>query len=196
VTVAHVDYEAFGIRHRGTASGYLSDSNSESRVPVYIERNERFRLPVEVSRDIIMIGPGTGIAPFRAFMQERAATGASGRNWLLFGNPHFDTDFLYQVEWQQALREGQLSRLDLAFSRDLANKVYVQHRLRENSSEVYDWLANGAHLYVCGDATRMARDVHDALIDVFAKHGNGDREQAAEELEKLRQQGRYARDIY
>ncbi|MEZ5460819.1 assimilatory sulfite reductase (NADPH) flavoprotein subunit [Dokdonella sp.] len=196
LTVAHVDYEAFGTRHRGAASGFLSDSTGESRVSAYVERNERFRLPADGSRDIIMIGPGTGIAPFRAFVQERAATGANGRNWLLFGNPHFDTDFLYQVEWQQALREGQLDRLDLAFSRDQVNKIYVQHRLRENSRELYDWLANGAHLYVCGDATRMARDVDDALIEVFAKHGSGDREQAAEQLEKLRQQGHYARDIY
>lgn len=196
LTVAHVDYQAFGRRHRGAASSWLADAAVDSRVAVYIERNERFRLPADGSRDIIMIGPGTGIAPFRAFVQERAATGASGRNWLLFGNPHFDSDFLYQVEWQEALREGRLDRLDLAFSRDQTNKVYVQHRLRENGRELHERLANGAYLYVCGDATRMARDVHDALVDVLASHGNGDRERAAEALEDIRKEGRYARDVY
>jgi len=150
----------------------------------------------ESSRDIIMIGAGTGIAPYRAFVQERAARGASGRNWLLFGNPRFHSDFLYQVEWQEALREGRLHRLDLAFSRDQASKIHVQQRLRENSRQLLDWLGNGAHLYVCGDATRMARDVEDTLLEVFAGHANGDRAQAAGKLELLRQEGRYARDVY
>lgn len=196
LTVAHIDYDAFGHRHHGVASGYLTGAGEDARIPVFIEPNERFRLPSDGSRDIIMIGPGTGIAPFRAFVQERAATGASGRNWLLFGNPHFNSDFLYQVEWQEALRDGRLDQLDLAFSRDQASKVYVQHRLRESSRELYDRLSNGAHLYVCGDATRMARDVEDALLDIFAEHGNGGREQAVEQLAALRQEGRYARDVY
>lgn len=196
LTVAHVDYEAFGQRHRGAASGHLADSGDDSRVSIYIERNDRFRLPADGSRDIIMIGPGTGIAPFRAFVQERAAAGARGRNWLLFGNPHFDSDFLYQVEWQEALREGRLDRLDLAFSRDQSSKIYVQHRMREHGRELHDRLANGAHLYVCGDATRMARDVHDALIDVLAEHAGGNRDRAAEILEDIRKEGRYARDVY
>ena len=196
LTVAHVDYEAFGHRHGGAASGYLAHRGDEARIPVFIERNDRFRLPADTSRNIIMIGPGTGIAPFRAFVQERTVTGASGRNWLLFGNPHFNSDFLYQIEWQEALREGRLDRLDLAFSRDQANKVYVQHRLREHGRQLHDWLSAGAHLYVCGDATRMARDVHDALLDVFAEHGGGDRERATEHLETLRKEGRYARDVY
>lgn len=196
LTVAHVDYEAFGYRHHGVASGYLAHAGDDARIPVFIEPNERFRVPPDGSRDIIMIGPGTGIAPFRAFVQERTATAASGRNWLLFGNPHFNSDFLYQVEWLEALRDGRLDRLDLAFSRDQANKVYVQHRLRENGRELYDWLNNGAHLYVCGDATRMARDVEDALLDVLAEHGNRHREHAAEQLEALRREGRYMRDVY
>ncbi len=196
LTVAHVDYEAFGHRHHGVASGYLASAGDDARIPVFIERNERFRLPADGSRDIIMIGPGTGIAPFRAFVQERTSAGASGRNWLLFGNPHFNSDFLYQVEWQEALRDGRLDRLDLAFSRDQANKIYVQHRLRENGRELHDWLNNGAHLYVCGDASRMARDVEDALIDIFAEHGGCDRETAAGQLEILRSEGRYARDVY
>lgn len=196
LTVARVDYEAFDHRHHGVASGYLASAGDDARIPVFIERNERFRLPADGSRDLIMIGPGTGIAPFRAFVQERSVAGASGRNWLLFGNPHFNSDFLYQVEWQEALRDGRLDRLDLAFSRDQASKVYVQHRLRENGRELYDWLNNGAHLYVCGDATRMARDVEDALVDILAEHGKSDREQAAGKLQLLRQQGRYARDVY
>ena len=196
LTVAHVDYEAFGHRHQGVSSNFLARSNDDARIPVFIEPNERFRLPSDGSRDIIMIGPGTGIAPFRAFVQERAATGASGRNWLLFGNPHFQCDFLYQVEWQEALRDGRLDRLELAFSRDQANKIYVQHRLRENGRELHDRLRNGAHLYVCGDATRMARDVEEALLDIFVEHGNGDRELAAEQVAALRHEGRYARDVY
>ncbi|HET9033197.1 MAG TPA: assimilatory sulfite reductase (NADPH) flavoprotein subunit [Dokdonella sp.] len=196
LTVAHVDYQAFGSRHHGAASGYLAQAGDDAHIPIFVEHNERFRLPADGSRDIIMIGPGTGIAPFRGFVQERAATAASGRNWLLFGNPHFDSDFLYQVEWQEALREGRIDRLDLAFSRDQASKVYVQHRLREHGRELHDWLSNGAHLYVCGDATRMARDVDDALIEIFTTHGNGDREQALEAIEVLRRDGRYARDVY
>ena len=196
LTVAHVDYQAFGHRHQGVASGYLADAGDETRIAVFIERNERFRLPADDSRDIIMIGAGTGIAPYRAFVQERAARGASGRNWLLFGNPRFHSDFLYQVEWQEALREGRLHRLDLAFSRDQASKIHVQQRLRENSRQLLDWLGNGAHLYVCGDATRMARDVEDTLLEVLAGHANGDRAQAAGKLELLRQEGRYARDVY
>ena len=196
LTVAHVDYEAFGHRHYGVASGYLASAGDDARIPVFIEPNERFRLPADGSRDIIMIGPGTGIAPFRAFVQERTATGASGRNWLLFGNPRFNSDFLYQVEWQEALRDGRLDRLDLAFSRDQESKVYVQHRLRENGRELYDWLNNGASLYVCGDASCMARDVEDALIEIFAEYANCDRETASEQLGVLRSEGRYARDVY
>lgn len=196
LTVDHVAWEAFGLAHAGAASGFLAQADEDSRIPVYIEKNDRFRLPADASRDLIMIGPGTGIAPFRAFMQERAATGASGRHWLFFGNPHFRSDFLYQVEWQEALREGRLQRLELAFSRDQAEKVYVQHRLREHARELYDWIENGAHLYVCGDATRMARDVEASLIEVIAGQAGLDRDAAAEKLESLRRDGRYSRDVY
>jgi sulfite reductase (NADPH) flavoprotein alpha-component len=196
LTVAHVAYDAFGHAHSGVASGFLADAEDDARIPVYIEENERFRLPADASRDIIMIGPGTGIAPFRGFVQERTAVGASGRNWLLFGNPHFHSDFLYQIEWQEALRDGRLQRLDLAFSRDQAEKTYVQHRLREYGRELYAWLESGAHLYVCGDATRMAKDVHAALIDAIVEHGGRDREHAGEYLDNLQQRGRYARDVY
>jgi len=143
-----------------------------------------------------MIGPGTGVAPFRGFVQERAATGATGRNWLLFGNPHARSDFLYQLEWQDALKRGQLARLDLAFSRDQADKVYVQHRLREHAAELYRWIDGGAHVYVCGDATRMAKDVHAALIEVAVTHGGKSLEDATAYVNQLQQQGRYARDVY
>jgi sulfite reductase (NADPH) flavoprotein alpha-component len=165
-------------------------------VPVFIEENERFRLPADASRDVIMIGPGTGVAPFRAFVQERAETAAAGRNWLFFGNPHFRTDFLYQLEWQQALKAGTLHRLDLAFSRDQSEKVYVQHRLRRRGRELYEWIQNGAHVYVCGDATRMAADVDAALRGIFVEHGGKSEEEAREALSELAAQRRYSRDVY
>jgi len=196
LTVASIDYTFEGQTRWGVASRHLAERAEGSTVPVFIESNERFRLPSDSSRDIVMIGPGTGVAPFRGFVQERAETGASGRNWLLFGNPHFHSDFLYQVEWQQALRQGQLHRLDLAFSRDQAEKVYVQHRLREQGRELYAWLDGGAHLYVCGDAGRMAKDVHRTLIDIVAEHGDRSTADADAWLGELIKQGRYARDVY
>ncbi|MEP7041737.1 MAG: assimilatory sulfite reductase (NADPH) flavoprotein subunit [Dokdonella sp.] len=196
LTVANLVYDAFGRSHSGAASAYLASREDGARVPVFLEANERFRLPKDTTRDIIMIGPGTGVAPFRGFVQERHAVGARGRQWLFFGNPYFERDFFYQLEWQAALKDGSLHRLDLAFSRDQENKIYVQQRLRERGRELYDWLENGAQLYVCGDATRMAKDVHATLIDLVAEHGGKDREQAAEYIDALQQQGRYARDIY
>ena len=196
LTVARVDYRAFGRDHFGAASHFLAERANETRVPVFIESNERFRLPSDSARDVIMIGPGTGVAPFRGFVQERAAIGAKGRNWLFFGNPHFRTDFLYQVEWQQALKRGQLHKLELAFSRDQAHKVYVQHNLRRQGRELYDWLQNGAHLYVCGDAQQMARDVHNALRDIVIEHGGKTVDDADAYLAQLAQDRRYARDVY
>jgi sulfite reductase (NADPH) flavoprotein alpha-component len=195
LVVGVVDYEAFGMRHHGSASRHLADAGDDAHASVYIEPNERFRLPVDRTRDIIMIGPGTGIAPFRGFVQERRETGATGRNWLVFGNRHFHSEFLYQAEWQEALRDGSLHRLDLAWSRDGA-VTYVQHRLREHGRELYARLEGGAHVYVCGDATRMAKDVHAALLDVFVEHGGLDRERAEERLSQLATEGRYARDVY
>lgn len=196
LTVGVVDYLAHGERHWGAASSFLAEANDEQPLPIYIEPNERFRLPQDDARDIIMIGPGTGIAPFRAFVQERREAAARGRNWLFFGNRHFTSEFLYQMEWQAALRDGSLNRLDLAFSRDDVAKVYVQQRLREQGRELYAWLQEGAHLYVCGDANHMAKDVHAALIDVAVTHGGHTPEQAREWLSGLLQQGRYARDVY
>lgn len=196
LTVAVVDYEAHGSKHWGAASSLLAATGEDDRSPVFIEPNERFRLPADGSCDIIMIGPGTGVAPFRAFVQERRESAASGRNWLFFGNRHFASDFLYQVEWQQALKDGALHRLDLAFSRDTGQKTYVQQRLREQGAELHAWLKAGAHIYVCGDSSHMARDVHAALIDVVATHGNRTPGEAKDWLGELLQQGRYARDVY
>jgi sulfite reductase (NADPH) flavoprotein alpha-component len=205
LTVAHVEYEVGGDTRWGAATGHLARAAEGDRLPVYIEANERFRLPADTSRDVIMIGPGTGVAPFRGFVQEREAIAASGRDWLFFGNPHFRTDFLYQLEWQRALKSGRLHRLDLAFSRDPdvtrvprgspQQKTYVQHRLRERGRDLFAWLEGGAHLYVCG-AIAMGKDVHAALLDVIAEHGGKSREDAEEYLASLLQQGRYARDVY
>lgn len=196
LTVDRLHYRSDGEERWGVASHHLCALGEGDTVPVFVEANDRFRLPAEPSRDVIMIGPGTGVAPFRAFVQERAAIGAGGRNWLFFGNPHRRTDFLYQLEWQQAVRDGALARLDVAFSRDQAHKVYVQHRLREQGRELWAWLQDGAHLYVCGDADRMAPDVHQALLDVAAVHGGKSRDDAEAWLRALAAEGRYARDVY
>ena len=201
LTVAHVEYHVDGSDadddlRWGAASDFIARAAEGEKIPVFIEANERFRLPKDGARDVILVGPGTGVAPFRGFVQERAATGASGRNWLFFGNPHARSDFLYQLEWQEALRRGELHRLDLAFSRDQAHKVYVQDRIREEGAEVYAWLEGGAHLYVCGDATRMAKDVHAALLEIIANHGSKSAEDANDYLNDLQAQGRYARDVY
>jgi sulfite reductase (NADPH) flavoprotein alpha-component len=196
LTIAHIEYARDGEARWGTASHFLAAAEEGATLPVFLERNDRFRLPADASRDIIMIGPGTGVAPFRGFVQEREAIGAEGRNWLLFGNPHARSDFLYQLEWQDALKRGILHRLSLAFSRDQTHKVYVQDKLREHGRELYDWLQNGAHLYVCGDATRMAKDVHAALLRIVAEHGGLSDEDAGEFINTLAAQGRYARDVY
>ncbi len=195
LTVAHVEYDnGHGLRW-GAASHFLAAREEGERADVFIETNERFRLPTDSTRDIVMIGPGTGVAPFRGFVQERRETGASGRNWLLFGNSHARSEFLYQTEWQQALKDGALHRLDLAFSRDQAEKLYVQNRLREHGRELYAWLENGAHVYVCG-ALAMGKDVHAALLDVIARERGVDAETAADYIAALQSQGRYARDVY
>ena len=195
LTVDALRYQAHGFEHVGAASGFLASLEEGGSLPVYIEPNERFRVPADAARDILMIGPGTGVAPFRGFVQERAETGAAGRNWLLFGARHFNTGFLYQAEWQDALAKGELHRLDLAFSRDQADRIYVQQRLREAGRDVYDWLQGGAHLYVCG-AIAMGKDVHAALLEIVAAHNGGDTEAASDYLSSLQREGRYARDVY
>ncbi|KGE51380.1 assimilatory sulfite reductase (NADPH) flavoprotein subunit [Xanthomonas axonopodis pv. vasculorum] len=195
LAVDELTYQAHGHAHLGSASGFLAALAEGDTAPVYIEQNARFRIPADADRDMLMIGPGTGVAPFRGFVQERAETGAKGRNWLFFGAQHFNTDFLYQAEWQLALQRSELHALDLAFSRDQAEKLYVQHRLRARGAEVYAWLQGGAHVYVCG-ATRMGKDVHAALLDIVATHGALDAGAAAAYLTKLQVEGRYARDVY
>ncbi|MGY3962626.1 assimilatory sulfite reductase (NADPH) flavoprotein subunit [Aeromonas veronii] len=198
LTVGVVRYpQEDGTVRSGAASSYLADRLIEDgEVRVFVEHNDNFRLPQTPDTPVIMVGPGTGIAPFRAFMQEREAQGAEGKNWLFFGNPHFTQDFLYQVEWQRYVKSGLLSKISLAFSRDQANKIYVQDRLREAGLELYQWLEAGAHFYVCGDANKMAKDVQEALLDVIAEHGHKSREEAEEYLSELRRAKRYQRDVY
>ncbi|MCW8092694.1 assimilatory sulfite reductase (NADPH) flavoprotein subunit [Alteromonas sp. ASW11-130] len=197
LTVAHVDYMAFGQRHQGGASGFLSERLEEGQeVKVFVENNNHFKLPENDDTPIIMVGPGTGIAPFRAFMQERDARGASGKNWLFFGNPHFTQDFLYQVEWQGYKKSGLLTNITLAFSRDQKEKVYVQHRLMEQGKEVFQWLEAGAHFYVCGDAMHMAKDVEGALLHIVEKFGNKSEQEAKEYVLALRKAKRYQKDVY
>jgi sulfite reductase (NADPH) flavoprotein alpha-component len=186
-----------GEQRSGGASGFLNHRLAEgAKVNVFIEDNHNFRLPTNPETPIIMVGPGTGIAPFRSFMQEREATDAKGKNWLLFGDQTFNEDFLYQVEWQSHLKSGLLTKLDLAFSRDQTHKIYVQDRLRENGADVYQWLQDGAHFYVCGDANRMAKDVHATLIEIISEQGNKSLEDAEQELNELRKAKRYQRDVY
>ncbi|MFM5337762.1 assimilatory sulfite reductase (NADPH) flavoprotein subunit [Aeromonas enteropelogenes] len=198
LTVGVVRYpQEDGTVRSGGASSYLADRLPEdAEVRVFVEHNDNFRLPANPDTPVIMVGPGTGIAPFRAFMQEREAQGAEGKNWLFFGNPHFTQDFLYQVEWQRYVKSGLLSKISLAFSRDQANKIYVQDRLREAGLELYQWLEAGAHFYVCGDANHMAKDVQEALLEVIAEHGHKSREEAEEYLSELRRAKRYQRDVY
>ncbi len=197
ICLAPLRYRLHGSDRRGVASGYLADMvGPGDLVPVYIQRNDNFRLPRDDGAPIVMIGAGTGVAPYRGFMQEREARGLRGRSWLVFGERHFRSDFLYQAEWQDWLRSGLLGRIDLAFSRDQAGKVYVQDRVREHGAELYRWIEEGAHLYVCGDASRMARDVHAALVSVIAAgRGRGD-EDAREQLAEMQSAGRYQRDVY
>jgi sulfite reductase (NADPH) flavoprotein alpha-component len=180
----------------GAASHFVVHTPVDSNVQVWIEKNDRFRVPADGARDIIMVGPGTGVAPFRGFVQEREAAGATGKNWLFFGGRSLYHDFLYQLEWQQALKRKALHRVDVAFSRDQAQKIYVQHRLKEAGKELYSWLSNGAYLYVCGDATAMAPDVHAALLEIVAQHGAMDADDAQSWLADLTADGRYLRDVY
>ena len=192
LTVGVVAYEAHGRDHLGGASGFLGRRMEEGdKVRVFVEENDGFRLP-QGDAPTIMVGPGTGIAPFRAFLQERDAAEAEGDNWLFFGNPHFTQDFLYQTELLAWKKDGLLNKLDVAFSRDQAQKVYVQDRLREKGAEVWEWLERGAYLYICGDGARMAKDVEAALVDIVTEHGGKDASYIAE----LRDAGRFQRDVY
>jgi sulfite reductase (NADPH) flavoprotein alpha-component len=197
LTVALVEYDAHGFPHQGGASGYLAQRLDEGgEVKVFVEENNNFRLPEDPNSAVIMIGPGTGIAPFRAFMQQREVDEAQGNNWLFFGNPNYTQDFLYQVEWQRFVKDGVLDKVSLAFSRDQQEKIYVQHRLLEQGGEVFQWLEEGAYLYVCGDAEHMAKDVHEALVAIVQQHGGKNQQEAESYLSELRRAKRYQKDVY
>lgn len=197
LTVGVVRFEHEGRARSGAASSFLADRVEEDgAVRVFVEHNDNFRLPNDMTKPIIMVGSGTGVAPFRAFMQQRVADEASGKNWLIFGNPHFASDFLYQTEWQQFAKEGFLHKYDFAWSRDQEKKIYVQDKIRENSTALWQWLQEGAYFYVCGDASKMAKDVEQTLLDVIAKEGNLSSDEAEDYLNELREIKRYQRDVY
>ena len=197
LTVGVVRFEHEGRARSGAASSFLADRVEEdSAVRVFVEHNDNFRLPNDTTKPIIMVGSGTGVAPFCAFMQQRVADEASGKNWLIFGNPHFASDFLYQTEWQQFAKEGFLHKYDFAWSRDQEKKIYVQDKIRENSTALWQWLQEGAYFYVCGDAAKMAKDVEQALLEVIAKEGNLSPDEAEDYLNELREEKRYQRDVY
>ncbi len=197
LTVGLVEYDKDDEKRFGGASSFLTQRLEEGgEVKVFVENNNNFKLPQDDNTPIIMVGPGTGIAPFRSFIQERDNRDAEGKNWLFFGDRTFTQDFLYQVEWQKYLKSGLLSRLDVAFSRDQVEKVYVQHRILENAAQVWQWIQEGAYIYVCGDATRMAKDVHDALVIVAEQEGKMPRDDAEQFINNLRKAKRYQRDVY
>lgn len=198
--ISVVRYETHGRAKTGLASGFFADHAElfTKTIPVYVQESRTFRLPKDNSTDIIMCGPGTGIAPFRAFVEQRTLEGATGRNWLIFGEQHRATDFLYGDELLDYQKQGKLARLDLAFSRDQAHKIYVQQRMAENGKELWSWIQKGAYFYVCGDAKRMAKDVHQTLIDIARKEGGLSPEAAAEfvNVTLMRTERRYLRDVY
>lgn len=195
ITVAAVRYQSHGRDRKGVGSTYLAERiDGDAAIPVYIDRNNNFKLPADPDTPIIMIGPGTGIAPFRAFVEEREAIGAPGKNWLFFGDQHFETDFLYQAEWLRYLKSGLLTRMDVAFSRDQEQKIYVHHLMAEHGKELYAWLQEGAHLYICGDGKCMAHDVHQELLNIVAaESGTGNAEDYIADLQRTK---RYQRDVY
>jgi sulfite reductase (NADPH) flavoprotein alpha-component len=196
-TVRVIRYDAHGRERQGLASGHLGErSPVGSTLPIFLHANGNFRLPEDTTAPMIMIGPGTGLAPFRAFLEERQAKGETGKNWLFFGDQRKKLDYLYEDQLEGMHKDGVLTHLDLAFSRDQQKKVYVQDRMQEKAAELYAWLEDGAYFYVCGDATRMAKDVETALLDVIAKGSHGTLDHAAEYLETMKKQKRYQRDVY
>ncbi len=196
-TVRAVRYQTHGRDRYGVCSVHCAERvQPGDTLPIYIQHNPNFKLPANPDTPIIMIGPGTGVAPFRSFLEEREELGAEGKSWLIYGDRHFVTDFLYQTDWQRMLKDGVLSKLDVAFSRDTEEKVYVQHRILEKSRELYEWLQEGAHLYICGDEKHMAHDVHSALITVIQQEGGMSPEEAVAYLDNMQQAERYQRDVY
>lgn len=197
LTIGAVRYNSHSRERKGVCSILCAERlNPGDSLPVYIQHNQNFKLPKNPDAPIIMVGPGTGIAPFRSFMQEREEIGTEGKSWLFFGDQHFVTDFLYQTEWQKWLKDGVLTKMDVAFSRDTDEKVYVQHRMLENSKELFEWLQEGAALYICGDEKNMAHDVHNTLLQIIENEGGMSRENAEEYLADMQQQKRYQRDVY
>ncbi|MCH6264762.1 assimilatory sulfite reductase (NADPH) flavoprotein subunit [Neobacillus citreus] len=197
LTIGAVRYAAHGRERKGVCSILTAERlEAGDTLPIFIQHNENFKLPVNQDAPIIMVGPGTGAAPFRSFMQEREENGAEGKAWMFFGDQHFVTDFLYQLEWQKWLKDGVLTKMDVAFSRDQAEKVYVQQRMLEQSKELFQWLEEGAYFYICGDEKHMAHDVHNTLIEIIEKEGNMSREKAEEYVAEMQQQKRYQRDVY
>ncbi|AYC50925.1 sulfite reductase [NADPH] flavoprotein alpha-component [Bacillus licheniformis] len=197
LTIGAVRYNAHGRDRKGVCSVLCAERlQPGDTLPVFIQPNKNFKLPENPETPIIMVGPGTGVAPFRSFMQEREETGASGKSWMFFGDQHFVTDFLYQTEWQKWLSEGVLTKMDVAFSRDTEEKVYVQHRMLEHSKELFEWLEEGAAFYVCGDKNNMAKDVQNALLEIIEKEGGKSREEAEAYLAEMKKQKRYQRDVY
>ena len=196
-TVRVVRYDAHGKERQGLASGHLGErAPLGAKVPIFLHANAQFRLPEDTTKPVIMVGPGTGIAPFRAFLEERQMKGETGKNWLFFGEQRRALDFLYKDQLEGMHKDGLLTHLDLAFSRDQHKKIYVQDRMAERSAELFQWLEEGAYFYVCGDATRMAKDVELALLDAIAKGSNGTLDHAAEYLAEMKKQKRYQRDVY
>ncbi|WP_172251610.1 assimilatory sulfite reductase (NADPH) flavoprotein subunit [Saccharibacillus deserti] len=197
LTVRTVRYACGGRDRYGVCSVQMAERlEPGDRLPVFIQHNPNFKLPQNPDTPIILIGPGTGVAPFRSFLAEREETGSRGKSWLFYGDQHFSTDFLYQVEWQRWIKDGVLTRMDVAFSRDTDQKVYVQHRMLEKSKELYEWIDGGAAVYVCGDEKHMAHDVHSALETIIAQGGGLSPEQASEYLLRMQQEKRYQRDVY
>ena len=197
LTIGTVRYEAHERGRKGVCSTQVAERiQPGDKLAVYVQHNNNFKLPENPDTPIIMVGPGTGVAPFRSFMQEREEIDTQGKSWMFFGDQHFVTDFLYQTEWQKWLKDGILSRMDVAFSRDGSEKVYVQDRMHENSKELFQWIQEGAYLYVCGDKDHMAKDVENTLIEIIEKEGKLDRSQAEEYVSQLRKQKRYQRDVY
>ncbi|MCY9034493.1 assimilatory sulfite reductase (NADPH) flavoprotein subunit [Bacillus inaquosorum] len=197
LTIGAVRYDAHGRERKGVCSILCAERlQPGDTLPVYVQHNQNFKLPKDPETPIIMVGPGTGVAPFRSFMQEREEMGAEGKAWMFFGDQHFVTDFLYQTEWQNWLKDGVLTKMDVAFSRDTEEKVYVQHRMLEQSAELFEWLQEGAAVYICGDEKHMAHDVHNTLLEIIEKEGNMTREEAEVYLADMQQQKRYQRDVY
>jgi sulfite reductase (NADPH) flavoprotein alpha-component len=196
LTVGELIYSNRSRIRKGACSSYLANISDEQVVKVYIDENISFRLPSDSNSPVILIGAGTGIAPYRAFLQERSETASNGKSWMFFGERNFSTDFLYQLEWQKHLKNKTLTKLDVAFSRDQCNKMYVQHKLQENSKEFFRWVEEGAHVYLCGDKNSMAIDVKNTIINIIQSHGGMPPEKALEYFKKLRRENRFHEDVY